>query len=133
MCQQLIFYILSWSCRYDSVTINGDLWWQNELNEYNKSFFDICDGIFTNYSWQVLLIWSLGMLLQDRCLANCYFLLSWLYYYQYHVGRLSMAICFCCWWSKVWCVHGDWRIWKGHIWWWTVECMWSYDIQIFIW
>ncbi|RDX88412.1 Cytosolic endo-beta-N-acetylglucosaminidase 1 [Mucuna pruriens] len=37
---------------YDSVTINGDLWWQNELNEYNKPFFDICDGIFTNYSWQ---------------------------------------------------------------------------------
>ncbi|CAJ1971056.1 unnamed protein product [Sphenostylis stenocarpa] len=37
---------------YDSVTINGDLWWQNELNENNKPFFDICDGIFTNYSWQ---------------------------------------------------------------------------------
>ncbi|KAG5081396.1 hypothetical protein JHK86_005461 [Glycine max] len=37
---------------YDSVTINGDLWWQDELNEHNKPFFDICDGIFTNYTWQ---------------------------------------------------------------------------------
>ncbi|KAL2317092.1 hypothetical protein Fmac_030968 [Flemingia macrophylla] len=37
---------------YDSVTVNGDLSWQNELNEQNKPFFDICDGIFTNYSWE---------------------------------------------------------------------------------
>ncbi|GAV88986.1 Glyco_hydro_85 domain-containing protein [Cephalotus follicularis] len=37
---------------YDSVTINGNLKWQNQLNELNKPFFDICDGIFVNYSWQ---------------------------------------------------------------------------------
>lgn len=36
---------------YDSVTINGDLIWQNELNDLNKPFFDITDGIFLNYSW----------------------------------------------------------------------------------
>ncbi|GLJ37366.1 hypothetical protein SUGI_0758260 [Cryptomeria japonica] len=36
---------------YDSVTKDGQLSWQNELNEYNKPFFDICDGIFLNYSW----------------------------------------------------------------------------------
>ncbi|KAL4576108.1 hypothetical protein LXL04_012197 [Taraxacum kok-saghyz] len=36
---------------YDSVTTEGQLNWQNQLNEYNKPFFDICDGIFTNYSW----------------------------------------------------------------------------------
>ncbi|GLT92925.1 hypothetical protein SLE2022_107350 [Rubroshorea leprosula] len=37
---------------YDSVTINGDLEYQNQLNEKNKPFFDICDGIFVNYSWK---------------------------------------------------------------------------------
>ncbi|KAI3519722.1 hypothetical protein L1887_08937 [Cichorium endivia] len=36
---------------YDSVTIEGQLNWQNQLNNYNKPFFDICDGIFMNYSW----------------------------------------------------------------------------------
>ncbi|XP_042512682.1 cytosolic endo-beta-N-acetylglucosaminidase 1-like isoform X2 [Macadamia integrifolia] len=37
---------------YDSVTINGCLKWQDQLNEYNKPFFDICDGIFVNYTWK---------------------------------------------------------------------------------
>ncbi|XP_076954676.1 cytosolic endo-beta-N-acetylglucosaminidase 1-like [Bidens hawaiensis] len=37
---------------YDSVTIEGQLNWQNQLNESNKPFFDISDGIFLNYSWQ---------------------------------------------------------------------------------
>ncbi|XP_059669303.1 cytosolic endo-beta-N-acetylglucosaminidase 1-like [Cornus florida] len=37
---------------YDSVTVNGDLIWQNILNENNKPFFDISDGIFVNYSWE---------------------------------------------------------------------------------
>ncbi|CAI9768282.1 unnamed protein product [Fraxinus pennsylvanica] len=37
---------------YDSVTIDGDLSWQNQLNDKNKPFFDICDGIFLNYSWK---------------------------------------------------------------------------------
>ncbi|KAK3014089.1 hypothetical protein RJ639_009494 [Escallonia herrerae] len=36
---------------YDSITVNGDLNWQNQLNDSNKPFFDICDGIFINYSW----------------------------------------------------------------------------------
>ncbi|KAL5708362.1 mannosyl-glycoprotein endo-beta-N-acetylglucosaminidase [Ranunculus cassubicifolius] len=36
---------------YDSVTIDGDLSWQNQLNESNKPFFDLCDGIFVNYTW----------------------------------------------------------------------------------
>jgi len=67
------FYVFSWSCRYDSVTINGDLWWQNELNEHNKPFFDICDGIFTNYSWQVLLMFPCHA---APILVNCYFPLS---------------------------------------------------------
>ncbi|KAJ4720129.1 Cytosolic endo-beta-N-acetylglucosaminidase [Melia azedarach] len=37
---------------YDSITIEGDLKWQNKLNEKNKPFFDICDGIFVNYTWK---------------------------------------------------------------------------------
>ncbi|KAJ4828328.1 hypothetical protein Tsubulata_046325 [Turnera subulata] len=37
---------------YDSVTTNGDLKWQDQLNEKNKPFFDICDGIFVNYTWK---------------------------------------------------------------------------------
>ncbi|KAK9742309.1 hypothetical protein RND81_03G162900 [Saponaria officinalis] len=37
---------------YDSVTIYGDLDWQDQLNDKNKPFFDLCDGIFTNYTWK---------------------------------------------------------------------------------
>ncbi|KAH6762823.1 Glycosyl hydrolase family 85 [Perilla frutescens var. hirtella] len=37
---------------YDSVTVDGDLSWQNQLNDKNKPFFDLCDGIFANYSWE---------------------------------------------------------------------------------
>ncbi|KAI8030212.1 Cytosolic endo-beta-N-acetylglucosaminidase 1 [Camellia lanceoleosa] len=37
---------------YDSVTVDGKLSWQDQLNDSNKPFFDICDGIFVNYTWQ---------------------------------------------------------------------------------
>ena len=36
---------------YDSVTIDRELKWQNQLNELNLPYFDICDGIFLNYTW----------------------------------------------------------------------------------
>lgn len=36
---------------YDSITIKGELKWQNELNYNNKPFFDVTDGIFLNYTW----------------------------------------------------------------------------------
>ncbi|XP_063226102.1 cytosolic endo-beta-N-acetylglucosaminidase isoform X1 [Bacillus rossius redtenbacheri] len=36
---------------YDSVTVDGDLKWQDELNDLNRTFFDHCDGIFLNYCW----------------------------------------------------------------------------------
>lgn len=36
---------------YDAITVNGDLDSQNKLNKYNKPFFDVCDGLFVNYTW----------------------------------------------------------------------------------
>ncbi|XP_065066058.1 uncharacterized protein LOC135691973 isoform X2 [Rhopilema esculentum] len=38
---------------YDSVTVQGELKWQDELNANNSKFFDVCDGIFLNYTWSV--------------------------------------------------------------------------------
>ncbi|XP_065870456.1 cytosolic endo-beta-N-acetylglucosaminidase 1-like isoform X2 [Euphorbia lathyris] len=37
---------------YDAITVYGQLKWQDQLNENNKPFFDICDGIFVNYTWK---------------------------------------------------------------------------------
>lgn len=36
---------------YDSVTNEGQLKWQNELNDKNEEYFNCCDGIFLNYNW----------------------------------------------------------------------------------
>ncbi|CAL7935875.1 unnamed protein product [Xylocopa violacea] len=36
---------------YDSVTNEGTLNWQNELNTKNVDFFLNCDGIYLNYNW----------------------------------------------------------------------------------
>uniref|UniRef100_A0A915PQJ3 Mannosyl-glycoprotein endo-beta-N-acetylglucosaminidase n=1 Tax=Setaria digitata TaxID=48799 RepID=A0A915PQJ3_9BILA len=38
---------------YDSVTVDGELKWQNELNDKNQRWFDITDGIFLNYIWKI--------------------------------------------------------------------------------
>ncbi|KAK1355099.1 Mannosyl-glycoprotein endo-beta-N-acetylglucosaminidase [Heracleum sosnowskyi] len=37
---------------YDSVTTYGKLEWQDHLNDSNKPYFDVCDGIFVNYTWK---------------------------------------------------------------------------------
>jgi hypothetical protein len=37
---------------YDAITTNGQLSWQSTLNEKNASFFESCDGIFTDYHWK---------------------------------------------------------------------------------
>lgn len=51
--QQLLKYkkFKTYVIWYDSLTVYGELKWQNELNYDNKPFFDITDGIFVNYSW----------------------------------------------------------------------------------
>ncbi|XP_055682945.1 cytosolic endo-beta-N-acetylglucosaminidase [Lutzomyia longipalpis] len=36
---------------YDSLIDNGMIVWQNEVNDKNSSFFEICDGILLNYGW----------------------------------------------------------------------------------
>ena len=38
---------------YDSVTHDGELNWQNALNEKNVEYFDSCDGIYLNYGWRI--------------------------------------------------------------------------------
>ncbi|XP_078446814.1 cytosolic endo-beta-N-acetylglucosaminidase 1-like isoform X2 [Wolffia australiana] len=43
---------------YDSVTECGKLQWQNQLNANNKIFFDLCDGIFVNYTWKISAIFA---------------------------------------------------------------------------
>lgn len=58
-----------WWCRYDSVTIGGDLEWQDQLNEKNKPFFDISDGIFVNYTWKVLYVLNI---LQYIWILSCF-------------------------------------------------------------
>ncbi|KAJ1506802.1 hypothetical protein HMI54_004790 [Coelomomyces lativittatus] len=37
---------------YDACTIEGMLEWQDKLSLLNKPFFDVCSGIFTNYTWK---------------------------------------------------------------------------------
>ncbi|EJU03867.1 hypothetical protein DACRYDRAFT_21286 [Dacryopinax primogenitus] len=36
---------------YDSVTVNGNLRWQNTLNQLNSAFFIASDSLFTNYNY----------------------------------------------------------------------------------
>ncbi|KAL4424425.1 hypothetical protein ABPG77_005668, partial [Micractinium sp. CCAP 211/92] len=37
---------------YDAVTTDGKLQWQNALTPLNRPFFDACDGLWVNYTWQ---------------------------------------------------------------------------------
>ncbi|KAI8804285.1 glycosyl hydrolase family 85-domain-containing protein [Cladochytrium replicatum] len=36
---------------YDSVTVSGDLRWQNRVSDHNLPFLLVTDGIFLNYGW----------------------------------------------------------------------------------
>lgn len=51
---------------YDAVTADGDLSWQNELNHFNKPFFDVTDGIFVNYFWDSVNIRKSKDIAKDR-------------------------------------------------------------------
>lgn len=37
---------------YDAVTTEGTLEWQNSLTLLNAPFFDACDGLWVNYTWE---------------------------------------------------------------------------------
>ncbi|CAG8535418.1 8876_t:CDS:2, partial [Acaulospora morrowiae] len=37
---------------YDSITKEGALSWQDQLNDMNYPFFEVTDGIFINYTWK---------------------------------------------------------------------------------
>lgn len=107
--------------RYDSVTKDGKLSWQDQLNEHNKTFFDICDGIFVNYTWKVVTYsFFLYLKLWSHSSICFTFHLNTLLDF---IGRLSKAFGCCCWRAKVWCLHGYWCIWQRHLWWWTMDCM----------
>lgn len=38
--------------RYDAVTTQGWLEWQNSLTSLNQPFFDAADSLFVNYTWK---------------------------------------------------------------------------------
>lgn len=38
--------------RYDAITTDGKLKWQNRLTAHNKPFLDCCDGMLINYTWK---------------------------------------------------------------------------------
>lgn len=51
---------------YDSILVSGSLNWQNELNEKNKPFFDLCDGILINYTWNETNLANTVRILDER-------------------------------------------------------------------
>ena len=51
MCAQLLLLPPSSLChRYDAVTTQGALTWQNSLTSLNQPFFDASDALFVNYA-----------------------------------------------------------------------------------
>ena len=57
---------------YDSVITNGQLKWQNALNQFNRPFFDNCDGIFLNYTWNDWMLASSKSLAGDSRATDVY-------------------------------------------------------------
>lgn len=57
---------------YDSVIDTGELKWQNELNEKNVQFFDVCDGIYLNYCWDGIKLDRSRMLATPEKCKNVY-------------------------------------------------------------
>ena len=111
-------FVLITFCRYDSVTVRGNLQWQDQLTELNKPFFDLCDGIFMNYTWKVCLwVWSISRVsVSSICLVLL--LVS-----NDVSGELPKPISWSCWGQKIRCLHGNWCFWAGLFWWWAMDCM----------
>jgi len=61
---------------YDSVTKDGHLLWQNELNEKNKPFFDICDGILSTTLGRKIILNALLFLRANDSLMFTWVLMS---------------------------------------------------------
>lgn len=51
---------------YDSIVRTGALSWQNELNENNKMFFDVSDGILINYTWSEINLRNSAKIVENR-------------------------------------------------------------------
>ncbi|KAL1450283.1 hypothetical protein MTO96_028033 [Rhipicephalus appendiculatus] len=51
---------------YDAVDVDGKTKPQNELNEKNACFLDLCDGIFLNFRWTEEMLMSSAQLAGDR-------------------------------------------------------------------
>ncbi|KAH7943252.1 hypothetical protein HPB52_006571 [Rhipicephalus sanguineus] len=51
---------------YDALDVNGKTKPQNELNEKNACFLDLCDGIFLNFRWTEEMLTSSAQLAGDR-------------------------------------------------------------------
>lgn len=49
-CSGNVFYICV--ARYDAVTVEGKLAWQDSVTPLNRPFFDAADAIFINYTWK---------------------------------------------------------------------------------
>ncbi|KEG08367.1 endo-beta-N-acetylglucosaminidase [Trypanosoma grayi] len=56
---------------YDAVTVDGVVQYQNALTVKNKAFFDVSNGIFTNYSWNTMCL-SLSKVLADSRALDVY-------------------------------------------------------------
>ncbi|EKF32366.1 endo-beta-N-acetylglucosaminidase, putative [Trypanosoma cruzi marinkellei] len=54
---------------YDAVTITGQLNYQNSLTPENKPFFDVSNGLFTNYGWNPRQLPASAALAGDRARA----------------------------------------------------------------
>lgn len=117
----MLIETLWWWCRYDSVTIDGKLTWQNQLNENNKPFFDLCDGILVNYSWEVFTSATYNLEILPFFPLNDFGKTFFFFFFLHGTGKFSKGVSYSCWRKKIWCLYGGWCIWEKQLRWWTVE------------
>ncbi len=49
VCMCVCVCVCMFLTRYDALTTEGKLVWQNSVTSLNQPFFDVCDAIFINY------------------------------------------------------------------------------------